>query len=325
MVRAIRVEWSDMPENFDVVGVGLNATDTLVIVPQFPAYGGKERIDEEIESVGGQVASAVVACQRLGLRTKYVGTVGDDDRGVAQIASLRAEGVNIDDLQVRKGCSTQSAYIVIDRQTGERTVLWHREEGLRMEPEEVKPNWVEGARLLHIDGHDTAAAAKAARLAGEMGIPVTCDVDTVYDGFDGVLPFVDYLIASHNFPTEWTGESDAFEALVEIQRQHGLKVAAMTLGPQGSLAVSEGRFVYSPGFAVDCADTTGAGDVFHGAFCFGVLEAWPLLRTLEFANAMAALNCTALGARGHIASRDEVERLIAEGERLADGDIESRV
>ena len=100
---------ADMPHNFDLVGVGLNATDTLLIVPQFPSYGGKELFEEEILSVGGQVASAVVTCQRLGLQTKYVGTVGDDDRGAIQIASLREEGVNIDDVQVREGSATQSA------------------------------------------------------------------------------------------------------------------------------------------------------------------------------------------------------------------------
>ena len=96
-----------------------------------PPDAGKEPFEEEILSVGGQVASAVVTCQRLGLQTKYVGTVGDDDRGAIQIASLREEGVNIDDVQVREGSATQSAYIVIDRETGERTVFWRREEGLR--------------------------------------------------------------------------------------------------------------------------------------------------------------------------------------------------
>jgi sulfofructose kinase len=323
MVRGMGLKWSLMSEKFDVVGVGLNATDTLLLVPRFPAFAGKEPFKKEIVSVGGQVASAVVACQRLGLRTKYVGTVGDDPRGSLQMESLREAGVDVADVEVRAGCATQTAYIVIDGTTGERTVLWRREDGLALRPDDVTARWIEGARMVHLDGHDTPAKERVARMARERGIPVSCDVDTVYEGFERVLPNVDYLISSANFPPEWTGETDRFQALRQIQGKYGMKLAAMTLGVRGALAFSDGRFVYSPGFAVDCVDTTGAGDAFHGAFCFGELAGWPLERTMEFANAMAALNSTALGARGHIASRDEAERLIASGERVRDADCES--
>lgn len=313
-----------MPEKFDLVGVGLNATDTLLIVPRFPAYGGKETVEEEILSVGGQVTSAVAACQRLGLKTKYVGTVGDDQRGELQLASLRQAGVNVDDVLVRSGVPTQSAYIIVDRLTGERTVFLLRDERLRLQPEEILPEWIAGARLLHIDGHDTQAVEKAARLAKEQSIPVTVDVDTIYDGFDRVLKHVDYLIGSSNFPEQWTRERDPFEALTRIQQEFGMRVAAMTLGSHGALARFEGRFYYSPAFVVDCVDTTGAGDVFHGAFCYGVLQEWPLERALEFANAMAALNCKALGARGGLGSPADAERMIAEGQRRADAEIQKR-
>lgn len=313
-----------MPEKFDLVGVGLNATDTLLIVPRFPAYGGKETVEEEILSVGGQVTSAVAACQGLGLRTKYVGTVGDDHRGELQLASLRAAGVNVDDVKVRPGVPTQSAYIIVDRQTGERTVFLLRDERLRLEPEEIEDSWIAEARLLHIDGHDTPAVERAARLANEHSIPVTVDVDTIYDGFERVLPLVDYLIGSSNFPEQWTHERDPFEALTKIQEQFGMKVAAMTLGSHGALARQEERFYYSPAFVVDCVDTTGAGDVFHGAFCYGVLQEWPLERILEFSNAMAALNCKALGARGGLGTLAEAQALIAQGQRRTDAEIQRR-
>ena len=313
-----------MPEKFDLVGVGLNATDTLLIVPRFPAYGGKETVEDEILSVGGQVTSAVAACQGLGLKTKYVGTVGDDQRGDLQLASLRQAGVNVDDVLVRQGVPTQSAYIIVDRLTGERTVFLLRDERLRLRPEELQPEWIVGARLLHIDGHDTQAVEKAARLAKDHGIPVTVDVDTIYDGFDKVMPHVDYLIGSSNFPEQWTRERDPFEALTRIQKEFGMKVAAMTLGSHGALARFEGRFYYSPAFVVDCVDTTGAGDVFHGAFCYGVLQEWPLERVLEFANAMAALNCKALGARGGLGSLADAQRIVADGQRRADAEVQKR-
>ena len=120
-----------MPD-FDVVGVGLNATDTLLIVPRFPSYAGKAPFEREVISPGGQVASAMVACARLGLRAKYIGTIGDDDRGRIQWESLQSTGVNLDHVQRRKGCPNQSAYIIVDRSSGERTVLWNRPECLTL-------------------------------------------------------------------------------------------------------------------------------------------------------------------------------------------------
>ncbi|MGA2325435.1 MAG: PfkB family carbohydrate kinase [Bryobacteraceae bacterium] len=306
---------------FDVVGVGLNATDTLLLLPQFPAYGGKVPFEEEILSPGGQVASALAACARLGLRAKYIGVVGDDERGRVQMESLRGTGINLDHVQVRPGCANQSAYILIDRATGERTVLWRRPESLRLGPEEIAPEQITCARLLHIDGHDTPAVARAAEIARGAAIPVTVDVDTIYPGFEQVLPNVDYLLASAEFPGRWTGERDPFQALERIQREYGMRCAGMTLGAFGALARMEGRFFYSPGFVVNCVDTTGAGDVFHGAFCYAVIERLGMEEALDFSNAMAALNCTALGARGGIRTAAEARALMSRGERRSHPDF----
>src|SRR4051794_21912322 len=157
---------------FDMVGVGLNATDTLLVVPHFPAYAGKGPFTREILSPGGQVASAVVTCASLGLKTKYIGTVGDDERGRIQMESLRGSGIDLEHVQVRAGCANQSAYIIIDQTTGERTVLWRRDDCLRISPEEIAPEQITCARLLHIDGHDTAAVEHAARIAKQAGMPV---------------------------------------------------------------------------------------------------------------------------------------------------------
>ena len=312
-----------MPD-FDVIGAGLNATDTLLSVPNFPAYGGKVRILEETLSPGGQVASALVACARLGLRVKYIGTVGDDERGRVQMESLRETGIDLEDVHVRRGCANQSAYIVIDRSTGERTVFWRRDDSLRLGPEEIDPAQIARARLLLIDGHDTAAVARAAEIARAHRIPVVVDVDTIYAGFEHVLPNTDYLVASSEFPAAFTGERDPFVALERIQERYGMPLAAMTLGAHGALARWNGKYLYSPAFVVNCVDTTGAGDVFHGAFCYAVLQGMPLAESLEFSNAMAALNCTAPGARGGIAGVDQVGALIARGERRAHPEFAAR-
>jgi sulfofructose kinase len=310
--------------DFDVAGVGLNATDTLILLPHFPAYAGKVPFEEELLSPGGQVASAMVTCARLGLRVKYIGTVGDDERGRVQLASLEASGIDLQDVQVRANCANQTAYILIDQSTGERTVLWRRDDCLRLDPASISEESIASARLLHIDRHDIPAVARAAEIARRHSIPVTVDVDTVYRGFDRVLPFVDYLIASSNFPTQWTSEDDPFEALAMIQAEYGIPVVGMTLGAHGALVRMDGAYVYSPAFVVNCADTTGAGDVFHGAFCYAVLKHMRMLEALEFANAMAALNCTRIGARGGIASIAEAETLIERGERRSHRDFAAR-
>ena len=310
---------------FDIVGVGLNATDTLILISHFPAYAGKVPFEKEILSPGGQIASAMVTCARLGLRVKYIGTVGDDERGRIQIDSLIASGINLDDVEVRKNCANQTAYILIDRTTGERTVLWRRDDCLRLDPASITPEKICCARLLHIDGHDTEAVARAAQIAHQHRIPVTVDVDSIYHGFDRVLPNVDYLVASSEFPGQWTSERDPFRALELIQEEYRIPVAAMTLGAHGALARVDGCFFYSPAFVVNCVDTTGAGDVFHGAFCYAVLQNMPMRETLEFANAMAALNCTALGARGGIAGIDEAKALMLRAERRSHPDFALRV
>jgi sulfofructose kinase len=312
-----------MPE-YDVVGVGLNATDTMLIVPHFPAYAGKVPFQEEVLCPGGQVASAMVACAHLGLRTKYIGAIGDDERGRIQLESLQGTGINLDHVQIRRGCANQSAYIIIDRSTGERTVLWRRDDCLRIDPAQIAPAQIACARLLHIDGHDTPAVAHAAALARRHGIPVTVDVDTIYHGFDRVLPNIDYLVASSEFPAAWTGVNDPFQALEAIQNEYGMKVAAMTLGAHGALAREDGCFFYSPAFVVNCVDTTGAGDVFHGAFCYAVLQEMPMRDALDFSNAMAALNCTALGARGGIRGTAEIRGLMARAERRSHPEFAAR-
>lgn len=305
----------------DVLGIGLNATDTVILVDAFPPYAGKVAFQEEFLSPGGQVASAMVACARLGLRTKYIGTIGDDQRGNIQRDSLSGTGVDASGLIVRAGCPNQTAYIIVDKQTGERTVLWQRADSLRLQPEEVNLESIAAARILHIDGYDAEAAVRASSFARQQGIPVSLDVDTVYSGFERVLQNVDYLVASHNWTREWTGESDPFAALSRLAREYSFAVSAMTLGEDGSLAYADGEWFYSPAFELDCVDTTGAGDVFHGAFCYAMLANMPMRDVLEFSNAAAGLNCTAFGARGHVPTLTEVNTLIA---AYADGRAKRR-
>ena len=286
-----------MTKDFDVVGVGLNATDTMLLVPRFPAYGGKVPFHHEVLSPGGQVASAMVTCARLGLRARYIGTVGDDERGEIQMQSLLGSGVDLAlcaaPQELRQPIRVHH-YRPIDRRT--HGVL--ESAGL---PGDCAGRHYAGpdhqcAHASYRRALTTRAVEHAARIARENGIPVTVDVDTIYPGFERVLPLVDYLIASSEFPARWTRIEDPHRALQALQGEYGMRVAAMTLGSHGALALSDGEFYYSAGYVVPCLDTTGAGDVFHGAFCYSVLKGMSLPDALDFSNAMAALNCTAIGA-----------------------------
>src|SRR5690348_12291350 len=290
----------------DVVGVGINATDTIIQLPRFPAHDSKVEIRSSEVTAGGQVASAMVACQRWGLSSRYVGKVGDDSAGKMQIGEMEREGVDARWI-IAGGCTSQNSYILVDEASGERTVLWNRDSSIALRPEDLRREWISGASALLVDGHDTEAAAQAARWAREEQISVVGDFDNCYPGVEALLEYTDFAIASKNFPERLTAEKDLLKALPQICRRFKCRMVRATLGKMGALIWDGEQFLLCPGFRIRAADTTGAGDVFHGAFLFGLVRGWQPEEILEFSCAAAALNCTATGARGHIATLEEIE------------------
>ena len=297
----------------DVVGVGLNATDTLIPLPEYPASGAKVAFHSADILPGGQVATAMVACQTWGLRTRYVGKVGDDSAAALHRSEFARLGVEAR-LLTAAGCPSQQAFILVD-DTGERTVLWKRDARLTLHPEELQRDWVINARALHVDGHDTAAAALAATWAREAKIPVVADLDELYPGVEALLKNIDYLIASRDIPGRLMHEPDLRKSLPALHRRYACRLTAATLGHEGVLAWDGTRFHYAPAYQVAVVDTTGAGDIFHAGFIYSLLQGWPRQRQLDFACAAAALNCTGLGARGGIQPLENIEKLMATGHR----------
>src|SRR5713226_6217850 len=293
----------------DLVGVGLNATDTLSPLPHFPASGSKVEFRSANVLPGGPVASAVVACQHWGMRTRYVGKVGDDGAAKIHRAEFARTGVEAH-LITAPGCASQQAFILVD-DSGERTVLWKRDDRLTLRPEELEREWIVDARALHIDGHDTAAATAAAGWARAASIPIIADVDELYPGVDTLLKSVDYLITSRDIPGRLMGEPDLRKSLPALRERFGCRLTAATLGEEGVLAWDGTQFHYATAFRVQPVDTTGAGDIFHAGFIYGLLQGWPLQQQLDFACAAAALNCTAIGARGGIQAVAAIEQLMA--------------
>src|ERR1700720_4306480 len=292
----------------DIVAVGLNATDTLIRVPQFPAFDSKTKILSSALLPGGQAATAAVACQRWGLRSRYVGKIGDDAAGRLQREEFAREKVEAHLIEV-SNCASQLAFIVVDECTGERTILWQRDDRLDLQPDELPREWIRGTRLVHGDGHPCASAAAAARWAREAGAVVTADLDNLYLGVEALLEGVDFMISSCDFPERLLGIPDLLESLPEITRRFGCRVAGATLGRDGVLAWDGTQFHYRPAFRVDTVDTTGAGDIFHAGFAYALLRSNTLPEILEFSCAAAGLNCTAPGARGGNPPVGEIEKI----------------
>ena len=297
----------------DVVGVGLNATDTLIPVAHYPSRGSKIEFRSAKVLPGGQVATAMIACQLWGLRARYVGKVGDDIAAELHRSEFSRLGVEAH-LFTAPGCYSQQAFILVD-DGGERTVLWKRDDRLTLRPEELQQEWIVNARAIHVDGHDTAAASVAAGWARAAGVPVVADLDELYPGVEKLLNNVDYLITSRDIPGRLTEENDLRKSLPALKERFRSRLTAATLGEEGVLAWDGTSFHYAPAFRVDTIDTTGAGDIFHAGFIYGLLQGWPLERQLDFACAAAALNCTAIGARGGIQPVDSIEHLITSGTR----------
>jgi len=298
--------------DFDAVGFGLNAVDHLIVVPEYPAFDTKVRFTEYEKSAGGQTASAMVALQRLGLKTAYAGRFGSDEDGRFGLRAIEYEGVNLDFAEVIDGADNQIAFIIIDARFGERTIIWDRDERLSYRPDEAPLDIAARGRVLHLDAHDPPACVAMARAARAAGSIVTADIDNIYEGLPELLPLIDVLISSSEFPHRLTGISDERASLVEMKARYGCAIVGATLGARGALIYCEGEFLESPACEVPggCRDTTGAGDAFHAGFIYGMLNDESLETCLKLGNAVAALKCRSLGGRAALPTADELREFL---------------
>jgi sulfofructose kinase len=297
---------------FDAVGFGLNAVDHLIVVPEYPAFDTKMRLLAHKQSAGGQTATAMVSLQRLGFKTAYAGRFGSDPEGRFGLQTLKDDGVNVEFAEVVEGATNQIAFITIDVRNGERTIIWDRDERLAYRPEEAPVEFGSMGRVLHLDAHDPPACLRLARAARESGAIVSADIDNVYDGLLELLPFIDIMIGSKEFPHRVTGIRDRRDAIVELKTRYGCAITGMTLGTAGAIVYCDSQFIESPGFEAPggCKDTTGAGDAFHGGFLYGLLRGDDVETSLRFGNAVAAMKCSALGARTALPNRSKLEEFL---------------
>ena len=269
-------------------------------------------LDEEIQMLetsqqgGGEVSTALVALARLGASVAYIGRIGDDPSGDLIKADFERFGVDISHLMVEKGTTSQTSIVLVDDKTGKRTILSVPFTAPEIAPSDIKPGFIEQAKYLLLDGTARQASLEAAGRARQAKIPVVLDADVqaLDSDIHKLLELTDILIPSKGF-SQGFAETDNVEEALGTLRSYGASIVLITLGERGSVCYAAGHTFQIPSFEVEVVDTTGAGDVFHGAFIQGLLQDWELAKAVKFATAVAAVKCTKLGGRAGIPSFEE--------------------
>jgi len=308
------------PRTVEAVVFGYNSCDMLCLLDEYPAPDTKLPMRSFARQGGGQAATAAVTLARLGLHTRYLGKFGDTPEGDFARQSLLDAGVELTGSLRAEKTQNQLAVIWVDQSAHSRTIAYLREPGLDIQPGEIAREAIDGAGLLLLDGHDLPASVELARRARAAGLPVLLDVGKLQPGLGDLLELTDYALCDARFPQAYTGVADAPTALEMIRDQHRTPVVGLTMGERGALLLVGRRWLRQPAYAVPTVDTTGAGDVWHGAFAAGLLWGLELEEILRVAAGAAALKCRRLGGRQGIPEREELFSFLKTAAPLPTGD-----
>jgi len=295
---------------FDVVGLGENSLDRIVTLDGWPSPGAKLSLEESGVHPGGQVASAILGCARLGLRCAYLGAVGQDEAAGTVLAPLRRAGVDVEGVASRLGARTRTALILVRRADGERCVMTCRDPELDLSPPLSCEQTLAQSRIVHLDASDPEASLWAARVARESGIPVVLDLDEVCEAAEALLAVADFPVVSRSFAETWGGTGDP-EAGLERLARGSCRLAVVTCESAGAIAHWRGRQIQAEGFAVSVRDSTGAGDAFRAGFIWGLLQGQGVTDLLQSANAVAALSCMQLGAQSGLPDLESLTEFLS--------------
>ncbi len=298
-------------KDFDYISLGFCSNDHLAVVPFIP-HDTKVRIVSHAIMGGGPAGNAAAGAAALGMRTTFAGTVGDDPDGRQILADFARQGVDTSMVKVRPGATSAIAYLWIEEKTGNRSCAWTREGLDELTADEINPEAIASAKVLHVDGHNAAGAIAAAKVAREAGVLVNYDAGTHRDGMEDLLGLADLMICSEEFILKLTGLQDAEEAVRQVWAKYHPKVCGATMGVRGSMAFDGKDFVRCPAFKVEkVVDTTGCGDLFHTGFAIRYLETQDLMECQRFGAAVSAIKCRGLSGRPPSApTRAEVEAFL---------------
>jgi sulfofructose kinase len=297
-------------QNVQVIGLGQACVDFLGRLTAYPEEDSKvELIDLHIQS-GGPASTALVTLSRLGIATSFLGSLSDDAWGITIEEGLKEEKVDCSFLKVTPGYTSQFAFIAITKGGGNRTVFWHRGSVPHLKAADVDLSPFPQAEILHIDGLMIEACQEAARQARERELTVVLDASTMREGSLELASMVDVLIASQRFAEALSGKGVPSRKVLEHLRRLGPREVVITRGIKGSMGLIGGEIIQQDAYKVDAVDTTGAGDVYHGAYVYGLLRGWGMRECMRFASAAAALKCRQIGAHKGIPRLAEVEQFL---------------
>ena len=298
-----------MIKRFDCVGVGLCPLDRILLVPNYPAPNEKTEAVASMICGGGPVPNAIYTLAKLGNHVAFCGKVGEDLDGLFVINELRDAGVETSGMTVAKGARTAAAQIWVEKGTGKRAVVLDRTAISPPVIDEIPPYLLENCRSLLIDGRGGDFSVSAAQSARRSGAKVALDLGSMRDNLKSLLPEVDIIIASEDFSRAYCPDGTPMETAQRLIEE-GMECAVITLGERGCVwKDSSGEGIF-PAFKIEALDTTGAGDVFHGAFIHGMLKGWGMEKIIRFSSAAAALSCLSLGGRGGVESAGQVWEFI---------------
>jgi ribokinase len=294
-----------------VVGMSQATVDTLGLVPVFPAPDTKCDLTGLSIQGGGPAATALACLARWGVRASFIGVVGDDEFGRMILEGLQKEGVDVKAVIVAAGGSSTFSFIAVEERSAQRTIFCFRGKGIQLPPDRVDLDLVRRASVLHLDAYDLPACQAAAQAAREAGVAVVCDAGTLREGSMELMSLVDHAVCSEVFFRGFYHGNDFEEGLVRLKAL-GPKAVVVTLGKRGSLGFDGRAFHQQPAFPVTAVDTTGAGDVYHGAYIYGLLADWDLAGRMAFASAAAALKCEHMGGRSGIPGLDRLQAFMGD-------------
>ncbi|UCH79726.1 MAG: hypothetical protein JSW20_08180 [Nitrospiraceae bacterium] len=299
-----------------ITGLGQCALDHSFVVDSLPEPDTKKEVMQWEINGGGPVATALVSLSRLGMDCSFYGVVGDDEAGFKIRDALKRENVQTNGLISRTGSDSQAAFIAVEKTTGTRTIFWKRPSAEALKPEELAADFLEDAAFLLLDGLMEEASLHAADMAKKKSVPVMLDAGRVRTGMIDLACMCDYVVCSEEFAREFCADLGEFNPEKALRKMKSFRNRAVTitLGSKGSYTLSGEDIFYTPSFKIDVLDTTGAGDVFHGGYIYGLLQKWELKKVTRFASAVAALKCRKLGGRAGIPGLKEAEDLMSAGE-----------
>lgn len=300
-----------MAKPLQVVGLGMATLDVLLRLDEMPNWeGGITRHQGFGLDGGGPVGTAMVAAARLGARAGFIGTAGNDMAAQLKMRSFLENGVDTGRTVYRDAPDDQTFFVFVQAQTGERAFAGYERVGdSALRPEELDRAYITSAEYLHLDGFHAEAALQAARWVKEAGKCVMLDGHKT----DGPVPthvrelvaYVDVLICGSGFAQGLSGIPDAWEAREAVLAM-GPRICVQTEGEDGSYTVTADERFHTPAFDVEVVDTTGAGDVFHGAYIVGLLHGWDAQKAAQFSAAASATKCTRLGGQAGIPRFEDV-------------------